>query len=160
MAATERSKQWWDEPRRGLRSFAAITVILATSAVLSRADDSAEARAQLSVIATALSGGSPRQAMAAFAGSFPQYETLRNYFEALVNAFQITSEIDVTDEQDAPLEIKLTVHWTLTLQDLQTNYTENRAADIDVRVVKQSGGWKIAGFAPIEIFSPQQPRKR
>jgi hypothetical protein len=155
MAATGRS-----ELLRCIQSLALITVILASTAAVSRADDSADARVQLSAVATALSGGSPGQAMAAFDRSFPKYETLRSYFGALVSAFTITSEIEVNDEEDAPADIKLTVHWNLTLQDPETNYTENRAADIDVRLVKQSGQWKIAGFTPIEIFDPQRARKR
>ena len=137
----------------------AIALFIASPAIV-RADDSADARAPLSAIATALSGSSPSEAMAPFDKSYPEYETLRSYFEGLTSASQISSEIDVTDEQDAPSEIKLVVHWALTLQDSSTNYTENRAADIDVRLVKQSGKWKIVGFNPIGIFNPQSPQKR
>ncbi|MBV8809940.1 MAG: hypothetical protein JO033_14810 [Acidobacteriaceae bacterium] len=142
------------------RAFAAILAILASSAAVGRADDSADARAQVSAVSTALAGGSPADAMTAFDRSFPKYEILKSYFEALVSAFRITSEIDVNDEDDAPTQIKVNVHWALTLQDLETNYTENRAADIDVQLVKQSGKWKITGFAPIDIFNPQQHRRR
>ncbi len=125
-----------------------------------RADDSADARAQLSSVATALSAGNASDAMAAFDKSFPKYDTLRSYFEGLTNAFQVTSGIDVNDEQDTPSEITLAVHWDLTLQNSETNYTENRAADIEVRLVKQSGKWKILGFTPIDIFDPRQDHFR
>ena len=99
-------------------------------------------RTKLNSIATALSADNASDAMGAFDKSYPKYETLSNYFEGLANAFQITNEIDVTDEQDAPAEIKLTVRWAMTLQDSQTNYTENRAADIDVRFIKHRSKWK------------------
>jgi hypothetical protein len=158
MAVTEASKRWRRKLWQKVNPLALLTVLLTASAVFGRADDAADARAQLSSVATALSAGNASDAMRAFDKSYPQYETLSNYFGGLANAFQITNEIDVTDERDTPAEIKLAVHWALTLQDSQTNYTENRAADIGVRLIKQRGKWKIAGFNPINIFDPQQDR--
>lgn len=160
MAVTGHSKLLRRKLRQEVPSLALLSVLLTGSAVVSRADDPADARAQLSSVATALSADNASDAMTAFDKSYPKYEVLSNYFGGLVNAFQITNEIDVTDEQDAPSEIKLTVHWAMTLQGLQTNYTENRAADIEVRLIRQHGKWKIAAFSPIDIFNPQQDRFR
>jgi len=119
-----------------------------------RADDAAEARDQISHIATALSQGDAADAMTPFDKSYAGYDRLRNFFDGLTHAFQIVNEIDVSDEQDEKTQISLTVHWILTLTDLQTNYTESRAADLDIKLVPLKGKWKIADLQPIDFFNP------
>jgi hypothetical protein len=119
-----------------------------------RADDAAEARDQISHIATALSEGDAADAMTPFDKSYPNYDKLRNFFAGLTHAFQIVNEIDISDEQDEKTQISLTVHWTLTLTDLQTNYTESRAADLDIKLVRLKGKWKIADLQPVDLFNP------
>jgi hypothetical protein len=121
-----------------------------------RADQASEARSQLEVIATALTTGNPVEAMTPFDKSYANYDKLSNYFSGLTNAFQIVNEIDVTGEEDAAAETKLTATWTITLSDLGTHYTEQRRADINARLVLKDRKWKIVDFAPIAIFDPQQ----
>jgi hypothetical protein len=118
-----------------------------------------DARSQLEVIATALTTGNPVQAMTPFDKSYPNYDKLSNYFSGLTNAFQIVNEIDVTGEEDTRTETKLTVSWTITLSDLGTNYTEQRQADVNVRLMLKDRKWKIVDFGPIAIFDPQKSRR-
>lgn len=92
--------------------------------------------------------------MTPFDKSYANYDRLRNFFDGLTHAFQIVNEIDISDEQDEKTQISLTVHWTLTLTDLQTNYTESRAADLDIKLVLLKGKWKIADLQPIDFFNP------
>ncbi len=120
-----------------------------------QADRAADVRAQLSYIATALSSGNAADAMSPFDKSFSNYEKLGNYFQGL-NAFQVANEIDVVDEQDTPADTKLTVNWTLTLTDLGTDTAERRTGEINVRLVRKDGKWKIVDFSPISLFNPQQ----
>jgi hypothetical protein len=150
MAATE-PKKLRSRLRLHTYRLALLAVLLPGCAGAVGADD---ARGRLNSVAAALAAGNASDAMAAFDKSYPKYEVLSNYFGGLSNAFQITNEIDVTDEQDAPTEIKLTVHWAITLQDSQTNFTENRAADIEVLLLKERGKWRIANLNPIDIFNP------
>ncbi len=132
--------------------------LLCTLSYLAKADDAADARGQISYVAAALTAGNANDAMTPFMKSYPDYEKLSSYFAGLTSAFQIVSEIDVTGEQDDKIQIEMTVHWALTLTDLQTNYTENRAADVNVKLVRQKGKWKIAGFEPIDLFNPAAKR--
>lgn len=124
------------------------------SASITRADDLADARGQVSHIATALSASDPADAMTPFLKTYANYSKLRNYFAGLVSASQVVSEIDVTDEQDSKTQVDLTVHWRLTLTDLQTYYTQDRAGDVNIKLVLVKGKWKIEDFAPIDLFKP------
>ena len=117
--------------------------------------DRADVRAQISSVATALSAGNPADAMAPFDKSFPNYEKLAEYFQGLV-AYNVENEVDVTDEQDTDTDTKLTVSWTLTLTDLGTNSTESHTGDVNIRLLKKDGKWKIVDFSPINFFNPQQ----
>jgi hypothetical protein len=123
-----------------------------------RADQPSQIRSQLEVVARGLSAGDPAAAISPFDKSYADYDKLSNYFGGLTNAFQIVNEIDVVDEQDTEAEIKATVHWTITLSDLGSNYTERRVGDIQVQLVLKDHKWKIVEFSPIEVFDPQLKR--
>jgi hypothetical protein len=112
-------------------------------------------RAQVSYVASALTAGNPADAMTPFDKSFSGYEKLRSYFSGLTGAFQLTNQLEVTEEQDSPDEATLTLEWTLTLTDPQTGYARNREATIHARLVPKSGTWKIVEFSPIELFDPR-----
>ncbi|HEY7303087.1 MAG TPA: hypothetical protein VH601_03160 [Bryobacteraceae bacterium] len=131
--------------------------LLATGAT-ARADEAADARDQISHVATALSEGSAAGAMAQFDKSYANYDKLRNFFEGLTRAFQIVNEIDIQDERAEKTQITLTVHWTLTLTDIQTNYTENRSADLDIKLIRVKGKWKIGDLQPVDLFNPAGQR--
>ncbi len=120
-----------------------------------RADQAADARSKLEVIARGLSEGNPADAISPFDKSYPSYDKLSGYFGGLTDAFQIVNEIDVVDERDTDAETTLTVRWTMTLSDLGSNYTERRTGDIQARLVLKGRKWKIVEFAPIEIFDPR-----
>jgi hypothetical protein len=115
-------------------------------------------RAQVSSVASALAAGNPADAMTAFDKSFPAYEKLRGYFSGLTSAFQLTSQLEVTAEQDSSEEATMTIEWTLTLTDAQTGSATNRNATIQVRLVPKGGKWKIVEFSPIELFDPRPGR--
>ena len=131
------------------------TALVLLVAPLLRADQAADVRAQLGAVATALTAGNPAEAMTPFDKTYADYGKLSNYFAGLTSAFQIVNNVSVTDEDDAAAESKLTVHWTLTLSDLGTNSTQQRAGDIQVRIVLKGRRWKIVEFAPIDVFDPQ-----
>ncbi len=103
----------------------AAVLALFTAAAPLCADPSADIRAQVSYIATALTSGNPTDAMTPFDKAFSDYDKLSRYFEGL-GAFQVQNEIDFIDEQDSETEARLTVHWGLTLTDQATDATERR----------------------------------
>ncbi len=121
------------------------------------ADRAADVRTLIGNVATSLTSGNPADAMAPFDKSYVNYEKLSGYFQGLTN-FQIENEVDVTDEQDTEDGAKLTIAWALTLTDLTTNRTDQRAGEINVRLVLKGGKWKIVEFSPIEIFNPLPKR--
>lgn len=149
MAATERkmAHSRWSPAVLGI-------LVALVGAPALRADRAADIRAQLSYIATALTSGNGNDAMRPFDKSFSNYDKLSNYFQGL-SAFQLNSEVDVVDEQDADTYTNLTVDWTLTLTDPGTDATERRRGDINVRLVLKEGKWKIVDFSPISLFNPQ-----
>ena len=140
------------------RASAVALLIALASYSMARADDSADARGQVSQIANALSEGNAASAMMPIDKSYANYGKLRDYFSGLTGAFQIVNQIDVSDEQHEKDQIKLSVHWDLTLTDLQTNYTESRAADLEIRLNKLKGKWKIMDIEPIDLFNPARGR--
>lgn len=138
------------------RNVAAVCCALALAAAHARADQAADVRSAIELIATALSSGNPAQAMSAFDKSYANYQKLSDDFEGLTNAFRIVNEVDVVDEDDAPAETKITVHWIITLSDLALNYTERREGDINARLVLKGRKWKLVEFSPLDVFDPQQ----
>ena len=139
-------------------SAAAIGCALLTICAVVRAGDSTDARAQVSHIATALSEGNLASAMTPIDKSYTNYDTLRDYFSGLTAAFQIVNGINISDEEDENGQIKLSVHWDMTLTDLQTNYTENRAADLEIKLARVKNKWKIVDIEPIDVFNPARTR--
>jgi hypothetical protein len=130
-------------------------VLLAIFVLTCQAQGNQELRNRLSDIVTALSAGNPSNAMEPFDRSFKDYQKLSDCFTALTNAYQVATEVEVTDEQDTPDGIKLSVRWTLHLTDAGKN-TENRSADLTLQWVRKKGKWKITDLAPLELFDPQQ----
>lgn len=132
--------------------------LLLTTCLMGRTDDSANARGQISHLANALSEGNPASAMSFIDSSYAHYAKLRDYFTGLTAAFQIANGVSFSDEQDDKDQITFSVHWDLTLTDLQTNYTENRAADLTIKLIREKSKWKIADIEPIELFNPAKTR--
>ena len=116
-------------------------------------DHSTVPRRQLGRIADALTAHNTANAMAAFDRSYPDYSKLQAYFDAC-GAYQVSNELDVLEENDTDTEAKLTVSWSITLTDNDTDYNEQRSTEIHVRMVLKNGQWKIVEFAPIAIFDP------
>ena len=141
-------------PRRHYLAALLGSGILFTACLVARADDSADARGQISHVANALSEGNPASAMSSIDNSYTHYAKLRDYFSGLTAAFQIANGISISDEQDDKDQITLSVHWDLTLTDFQTNYSENRAADLTIKVARIKSKWKIVDIGPIDIFNP------
>jgi hypothetical protein len=142
----------------GHKSHCLAALLLVAACTVVRADDSADARGQVSHVATALSEGNAADALTPIDKSYANYDKLRNYFLGLTGAFQIVNGIEISDEQDDEAQIILSVHWDLTLTDLQTNYTENRAADVNIKLTRLKGKWKIVDIEPIDIFNPARTR--
>jgi hypothetical protein len=124
------------------------------------ADRAADVRAQIVHVASALGGGNPSDALSPFDKSYKDYQKLRDYFQALTTGFEVTSEVQIIDEQDEETETRLVVNWTLTLTnpkvalDLNASTSEQRNMDISIRLAPKKGKWKIIDLSPIEIFNP------
>jgi hypothetical protein len=120
------------------------------------ADRPEDIRAQLVYVASALSGGNPSDALGPFDKSCKDYGKLRDYFLGLTQAYQVASEVEVTDEDDRETETKLQVNWRLTLTDPGTNISTQRSADIKLTLAQKDGKWKIVDLSPADFFNPQR----
>ena len=130
-------------------------LLLLAAAGLLPAQQSKAIRQQVGQVATALSSGSPEEALTPFDKSFAGYGRLRDYFTALTNAYNLTNDMEITDEQIVDHEATLTVHWILTLSDLKNGLSETRAADLTVKLSMKKYDWRIVGIAPLEFFNPE-----
>jgi hypothetical protein len=145
----------------------ALLPLLLMDALPLHADRAADVRAQIAYVASALGSGNPSDALGPFDKSCKDYQKLEDYFRALTAGFDVTSEVEILDEQDEEAETRLLVNWSLTLAnsraatDLTASTSERRSANINIRLVPQKGKWKIVEFSPIDIFNPQgkQPGK-
>ncbi len=123
--------------------------------ILARADQPHDILRVINQVATGLTNGDPSDALTPFSQSFSKYETMRNYFAALTSAFDITNEVNVLDEEDAPAETKLTVEWSLNLNSRATNENLRRVEQVQIRLSLADHNWKIVDFSPISLFDPQ-----
>lgn len=131
--------------------------VLALAVAQLRADQPADIRSAIEIVATGLSAGNPADAISVFDKSYANYDKLSSYFGGLTSAFHIVNEVDVVDENDSEAATTVTVHWTITLSNLATNFSERREADIHAHLVLKERKWKIVDFTPIAIFNPQPP---
>lgn len=145
-------------PRRRTVLLFAPLLWIASAPVL-RADQAAEIRGQLSHIADSLTGGDAADAMSVFSKSFSDYDKLRDCFIGLTRAFSIVNEVDVLTESHTETESLLTLHWTITLSDNQSSFSNQRAGEINVRFVREKNQWRITGFSPIDLFDPADAQK-
>jgi len=130
-------------------------ILLVSAALLISADQSRDVLSVINHVATGLTGGDPADAMTPFSKSYAKYDTLRNYFIALTNAFQITNEADIVDEEDSPAEAKLTLEWSLNLTGKVSNENTRRTQQVEVRLALEKHQWRIVDFSPISLFDPQ-----
>jgi hypothetical protein len=120
------------------------------------ADDSADIHTLIGDIPQALESGDAALAMNSFSKSYPDYDKLNSYYQALTAAYSVDSQVEFTDEDVAGSSATVTVHWVLTLSTLQTAFTTNRDADITIKLAREKKGWRIVAFGPITIFDPQE----
>ena len=134
--------------------YVAALVLLAFATLSARQSSPSEARAQVAAVAEALSSGDASGAMAHFAKSYRDYDTLRRYFEGL-SAFQVENQLDVTDEEDTRNSVSLTVTWDITLTDLGSDRSRRRTGEIHAKIMPVGSKWRIVEFSPLDIFNPQ-----
>lgn len=133
---------------------ASLALVAALFVFALHADEASDALTEVNRVATALSANDPSDAIAQFDSSYADYDKLKNYFIGLTDAYNITSEATVADEQDSPELVKLTLDWTLTLAQTNSSFSQQRRSEIQARLVRKNGKWKIVAFSPIEIFNP------
>ena len=133
-----------------------LAVLALAYAVSSCADDSADIHTLIGDIPQALESGDAALAMNSFSKSYPDYDKLNSYFQALTGAYSVDSQVEFTDEDVAGSSATVTVHWVLTLSTLQTAFTTNRDADITIKLAREKNGWRIVALGPIAIFDPQE----
>lgn len=143
--------------RRARTAACFVSLLLAYCGPL-RADRAADVRGPVAYVASALSSGNPSDALGPFDRSFKNYGKLNDYFSGLTRVFEVTSEIEVKDEEDGDADTKLLVTWSLTLTDPISKATIRRISDVNLTLAVKSGKWRIVDISPIELFNPQQAR--
>jgi hypothetical protein len=139
-------------PSHGRASVCALAAALLATPLFG--DQASDALATVTRVATALSANNPAAAIAQFDPSYSEYDKLKNYFIGLTGAYNITSEISIADEQVSTGAESFRLDWTLTLTHPNTSFSKQRAAEVQVRLIRKKGKWKIVSFSPIDIFNP------
>ena len=135
--------------------------LFATLVVPARADGSVDVLATINLITRALADDNAPGAMDPFDKSFRDYAKLQDYFAGLTDRGQIVSEVDILDQSDSKTESKVTVRWTMTITNNSiAGDTEQRTAEIHLRLVPNHDSWKIVEFSPIDFFNPAPKTKR
>ena len=135
----------------GLRG---VLLLLASVLTLS-ADQAHDVLQVINHVATSLTDNDPSDALSQFSKSYASYDKLRQYFIALTDAFQISNEADVLDEQDKPDETSLVVQWSINLTSKDSNENLRRTEEVHARLVKKNQRWEIVDFSPVSLFDPQ-----
>ena len=144
--------------RRSILFLAILPVAAALVCSPLLADTNDELQVRVGYLANALSSGEPADAISVFDKSCPKYEVIRQNFDGLTSAFDLNNEVDVTNLDSTGEAAKLTVNWTLTLNDRFSNETENRTQEINMTFERKNGKWMIVEFGPIDLFSPLKKR--
>ncbi len=128
-------------------------VIMAASAA-GKAGQAQDVLRAINGVASALTDGDPSGAMTPFDKSAAGYETLANEFSSLTNAYSIANEVDVVDEEDGAEETSVTLHWILTLTNIESSQSNRKAAEVHARLRLENKKWKIVEFSPLDLFTP------
>jgi hypothetical protein len=107
-------------------------------------------------VTTALTANNPAEAIAPFDKSFAGYATLAEYFINLTSAYSISNEAEAVDETDSTDETKLTLDWTVTLQNERIGTSERRREHVQVRLVRRGSRWVIVELSPLNFFAPRR----
>jgi hypothetical protein len=140
-----------------LSRLATLTLVLAGTLP---GQDSKGIDRQLSHVATALTAGNPSDAITPFDKSFDGYTQLSDDFVALTNSYRIVNEIEIADEQIEDGEATLTVHWVMTLSDLENRNSEVRTEEVTVKLTLKKNEWRIVAFSPLDLFNPELRRSK
>jgi hypothetical protein len=132
----------------------AIALLLSLALAMS-ADQAHDVLEVINHVATSLTDGDPSDALSQFSKSYENYNKLREYFSGLTDAFQISNEADVLDEQDKPDETSLVLQWSLNLTSKDSNENLRRTEEVHARLVKKNRHWEIVDFSPVTLFDPQ-----
>jgi hypothetical protein len=124
--------------------------------VTARAGQAHDVLEVINRVTTALTANNPADAIAPFDKSFAGYDTLAQYFTNLTAAYTVVNEADVVDETDSDNETRLTLDWTLTLQNEHGGPSEQRREQVQVRLVRKGNRWMIADLSPLKFFAPQR----
>jgi hypothetical protein len=135
---------------------ALVLMLLATVPVAAQREKAIET--QIARVGTALSSRNAEEAMIPFDKSFADYSRLNDYFAALTDAYSLTNEVDILDEEISDHEATVTVHWIMVLSDLHSGLSETREQDLTVKLSMKKSDWKIVSITPLEFFDPA-PRK-
>jgi hypothetical protein len=131
-------------------------LLLSVGVACGMADQAHDVLQVINHVTTALSASDPADAMAPFDKSFPDYNKLSAYFSNLTSSYAIGNEADVVEETDSDAETKLLLDWTLTLENENSGASLRRHGQVEVRLVRKGGRWKIVELAPLDLFDPQK----
>jgi hypothetical protein len=134
-------------------------LLLGLSSLVAQPDHSREVRAEMAYVAAALANGNPTDALTRFEKTMEGYDTLADSLKALTESYDLTSQLEILNEEDGASDSTLKLTWTLDLTDRASNTSTRRVQEVTVHLKERGGKWKITALTPLDFFNPQPTRK-
>ena len=127
-----------------------------TFAILLRAEPPADVVTFLQTTSDALSADNPRDFLASFAPSIPEYQELSEDVRALLARYDVTSVIEILHDQGDAVNQQLELDWVIiTTAKSSINGTKQTRRNLTkCRVLREGKRWKIVSFEPARFFKP------
>jgi hypothetical protein len=89
----------------------------------------------------------------------PGYARLERDVFALLSQFEVSSSVEVGDEQGDSRQRTIEVDWMLTLRSqAATGPTERRREILKLTLARRGKSWRITALAPADFFAPPRAR--
>ncbi|HEX3748406.1 MAG TPA: hypothetical protein VHW09_30980 [Bryobacteraceae bacterium] len=128
-------------------------LLLASLAVLLRANAEKDAWDLIRSMAEALSAGQAASFLSSFDRSLPDYDRLQNNVVGLVSQGDVGCNIEIVNNDGDDTERTLTLDWIFTVEPKEISpgakHWEKKAK---CRIRKTGKKWKVVYFEPVDLF--------
>ncbi len=122
-----------------------------------RADSALDVHTLFETAAEALGNGQAAAFLAVFDPSTPGFTRLRSDTGALVRMGDAMSNIEWRKNEGDDQQRSVSLNWLLDITERNgAGALTHRRAQVDCRLAKKGGQWRIVSFAPLDFFAPPQ----
>ena len=106
-------------------------------------------------MAQALSAGNPADFLASFDPRMPDYRKLESHIFALLNQAEVTSSVELVQDQGDEQRRRVELDWILEIRSNQpAGFSERRRQLVKAALARRGKSWKITSLEPLTFFAP------